>query len=90
MSALNISSTTNRNFVEEDEPPLSSSYHGDDLMTPPDVLLQLSMKEAETTTTHNDVSRVIICPVHKLIIIFHVRIQIWRLSSGHGLWHWLE
>ena len=37
-----------------DEPArLSTSYRGDDLMTPPDVLLQLSMKEAEKAANLN-------------------------------------
>ena len=45
-----------RNFVEDEpavEERLSTSYHGDDLMTPPDVLLQLSIKEAEKAANFN-------------------------------------
>jgi hypothetical protein len=45
-----------RNFVEDEpaaEEHLSTGYRGDDLMTPPDVLLQLSMKEAEKAANLN-------------------------------------
>ena len=44
-----------RNFVEDEpaEERLSNGYRGDDLMTPPEVLLQLSMKEAEKATNLN-------------------------------------
>ena len=47
-----------RNFVEDEpavhvEERLSTGYRGDDLMTPPDVLLQLSIKEAEKAANFN-------------------------------------
>ena len=40
--------------MEEDS---SNGYHGDDLMTPPDVLLQLSMKEAEKAANHDVINK---------------------------------
>ena len=42
-----------RNDEPAVEERLSTSYRGDDLMTPPDVLLQLSMKEAEKAANLN-------------------------------------
>ena len=44
-----------RNFIEDEpaEEHLSTGHHGDDLMTPPDVLLHLSMTEAEKAANLN-------------------------------------
>ena len=63
-----------RNFVEDEpavEERLSTSYRGDDLMTPPDVLLQLSMKEAEKAANLN-VNRNEIFPFVWVITYHHL------------------
>ena len=64
MVSANVSSDSNYRHVKCDglrdsvvdepvEEHLSDSYHGDDLMTPPDVLLELSMAEAEKAADLN-------------------------------------
>ena len=72
-----------RNFVEDEpavEERLSTSYRGDDLMTPPDVLLQLSIKEAEKAA-NLDVNNISL-RVGNYISSPYFRILIWPLNIG--------
>ena len=48
---------------------LSNDCHGDDLMTPPAVLLQISMGEAEKATDSNEVCVLLLdfCPCPQVI-----------------------
>ena len=75
-----------RNDVEDEATDVVSGCHGDDLMTPPDVLLQLALREAEKAP--DDEASLVIFSVY----FYQPNLTNFRLQSrdGSGAQRWLK